>query len=120
MPFLFAYAKSRFSQNATQIFGQTEKHNNIGTLHEPHNEETCILHIQNKGADQLHGSQVDDQRLCCHFIDRTIPLLPKAEKFKPQAIYGCKAWFVWNLVQKPKDRFSYDMAHMTIMKFKHY
>ena len=33
----------------------------------------------NKGADQLHGNRAADQCLSFHFIDSTIPLLPKSE-----------------------------------------
>ena len=37
----------------------------------------CIW--QNKDADQLHGNRETDQRLCFHYSDSTIPLLPKSE-----------------------------------------
>ena len=37
----------------------------------------CIC--ENKDADQLRGNREADQRLCFHFIDSTIPLLPKSE-----------------------------------------
>ena len=37
----------------------------------------CIC--ENKDADQLRGNHECDQRLCFHFIDSTIPLLPKSE-----------------------------------------
>ena len=35
----------------------------------------CIC--ENKDADQLRGNREADQRLCFHFLDSTIPLLPK-------------------------------------------
>ena len=35
----------------------------------------CIC--ENKGADQLRGNRKADQRLCFHYLDSTIPLLPK-------------------------------------------
>ena len=38
-------------------------------------EKTC----KNKDADQLHTNCAADQRLCYHYIDRTIPPLPKSE-----------------------------------------
>ena len=37
----------------------------------------CIC--KNKDADQLLSNCEADQRLCYHFIDSTIPLLPKCE-----------------------------------------
>ena len=35
----------------------------------------CIC--ENKDADQLRGNREADQRLCFHYTDSTIPLLPK-------------------------------------------
>ena len=37
----------------------------------------CIC--ENKDADQLRGDREADQRLCFHYLDSTIPLLPKSE-----------------------------------------
>ena len=37
----------------------------------------CIC--ENKDADQLRGNREADQRLCCRYLDSTIPLLPKSE-----------------------------------------
>ena len=37
----------------------------------------CIC--ENKDADQLHGYHEADQRLCFHYTNSTIPLLPKSE-----------------------------------------
>ena len=37
----------------------------------------CIC--QNKDTDQLRGNCEADQRLCFHYTDNTIPLLPKSE-----------------------------------------
>ena len=34
---------------------------------------------ENKGADQLRSNCAADQRLCFHYIARTMPLLPKYE-----------------------------------------
>ena len=34
---------------------------------------------ENKDADQLRGKREADQRLCCRYLDSTIPLLPKSE-----------------------------------------
>ena len=36
----------------------------------------CIC--ENKGTDQLHSNCAADQRLCFHYEDSTIPLLPKS------------------------------------------
>ena len=37
----------------------------------------CIC--ENKDADQLRSNSAIDQRLCFHYTDSTIPLLPKSE-----------------------------------------
>ena len=37
----------------------------------------CIC--ENKDTDQLHCSREAEQRLCFHYIDSTIPLVPKYE-----------------------------------------
>ena len=34
---------------------------------------------ENKDANQLRGNREADQRLCFHYTDNTIPLLPKSE-----------------------------------------
>ena len=66
-----------------------------------------------KDADQLRGNREADQRLCFRYISSTIPLLPKYKNFKPLAILcGCTAWFVWDLVENPEDRFSNNEAHI--------
>ena len=68
----------------------------------------CIC--ENKDADQLRGNREADQRLCFRYIDSAIPLRPKYEiNFKPLIILcGCTAWFVWELVGNPEDRFSHN------------
>ena len=40
----------------------------------------CIC--ENKGADQLRGNREADQRLCFRFLESTIHLLSKYEKFQ--------------------------------------
>ena len=37
----------------------------------------CIC--ENKGADQLRSNGEADERLCFHYTDSTIPLLPKSK-----------------------------------------
>ena len=52
--------------------------------------------------------------LCFRYTDGTIPLLPKSN-FKPLAIFfGCTAWFVWDLVGNPEDRFSQNEAQINM------
>ena len=69
----------------------------------------CIC--ENKDADQLRGNREADQRLCFRYIDSTIPLLPE-----PLAILcGLTAWFVWDLVGNPEDRFSHNKAHLSLV-----
>ena len=61
-----------------------------------------------KGAKQLHGYCAADQRLCFHYIDGTIHLLPKSLTI----FCGCTAQFVLDLAQNPVDGFSHDAAQM--------
>ena len=56
---------------------------------------------ENKGADH---------RLCSHYIDGTILLLPKSEILT--IICDCTVRFVSDLVGKPEDMFSRDEAHI--------
>ena len=46
----------------------------------------CIC--ETKGADQLRGNRVADQRLCFRYSDSTIPLLLKSEisSFQPASV----------------------------------
>ena len=68
----------------------------------------CIC--ENKGADQLYGNRTADHRLCFHYIDSTIPLLPKTEI--PLAIFcGCTAQFVLDLVGIPEDILCFLLLH---------
>ena len=70
-------------------------------------EKTC----KNKDADQLHTNCAADQRLCYHYIDRTIPPLPKSN-FKPVFCGStAQAQFVSDLVRNPEDRCSHNEAH---------
>ena len=43
------------------------------------------------------------------YIDNTITLLSESEI---SSLCGCTAWFVLDLVENPKDRFSHDAAHI--------
>ena len=75
-------------------------------LNEPRYGKSAFCICENKDADQ---------RLCFRYTDTTIPLLSKSENFQPLAIFcGCTAWFVWNLVGNPEDRFSHNEAHMQL------
>ena len=74
-----------------------------------------FAYAQNKDADQLRGYPEPDQRLCFRYIDSTIPLLSLIRNFKLLAILcGCTAWFVWDLVGNPVDRFSHNEAQIPI------
>ena len=48
-------------------------------IYEPHHEIFDFCIHENKDADQLNGNSEADQRLCFHYIDSRIPLLPKCE-----------------------------------------
>ena len=64
----------------------------------------CIC--KNKNADQLHSNHEADQRLCFHYTDSTIPLLPISEISSLLAILcSCTARFVSGLVGNPEDVF---------------
>ena len=48
-------------------------------LYKPPYEKTLFCICKNKGADQLRDNRAADPRLCFHYTDCTIPLLPKSE-----------------------------------------
>ena len=56
-----------------------EKGNNIiligYLLFGPRHEKTNDMHMETKGADQLHSNCEADQRLCFRYTDSAIPLL---------------------------------------------
>ena len=62
-----------------------------------------------------HGREAD-QRLCFRYTDSTIPLLPKVEI--SSLFCDCTAWFVWDLVGNPEDRFSHNEAHIKMSSCK--
>ena len=71
----------------------------------------CI-HVceKNKGAAELHVNRRADQRLFFRYTDSVIPVIPNSGI--SSLFCGCTAWFVSDWVKKPKDRFSYDAAHI--------
>ena len=68
--------------------------------YEPCHEKTGFLHMQNKGADQLHGNHASELRLGFATCIVKIHLLSKS------IFCGCTALFVGN----PKDRHFCDAA----------
>ena len=46
-------------------------------INEPWHEKPTFCICENKDADQLRSNREADQRLCFHYLDSTIPLLPK-------------------------------------------
>ena len=73
----------------------------------------CIC--EKEDADQLRGNRKADQRLCFCYTDSTIPLLPKYKisSLSPSCVRA--AWFVWDLVGNPEDRFSHNKAQMALL-----
>ena len=68
-----------------------------------------------KPALSICKNKCADQQLCFHYIDRTVPLLPKIRNFKSLVIFcGCTARFVSDLVGNPEDRFLNDAANFII------
>ena len=67
----------------------------------------CIW--ENKDAGHLA-----DQHLCFRYTDSTIPLLSILNpKFQASSHFcDCTAWFVSDLVENPKDRFSHNEAQI--------
>ena len=69
----------------------------------------CIC--ENNDADQLRGNREAGQLLCFHYLDSTIPLLPKSEivSFLPSSVAVqhdfCRTWS-----ETPKTGFSYNEA----------
>ena len=75
----------------------------------------------NKATDQLCGNRTTDQRLCCRYMDSTIPILPKSEisSLSVAILCDCTALFVSDLVGKPRrpvfsERVSYYTVYMKI------
>ena len=69
---------------------------------------------ENKDADQLCGYREADQRLCFHYRDSTIPLLPKCKISSLYPSPVTTARFVSDLVGNPEDRFSHNEAHIEV------
>ena len=71
---------------------------------------------ENKGADQLCSNCTADKRLCFHYMNSTIPLLPKSKisNFVPFSVAVES-----DLVRNPDDRFSYVTVQLQnhIVKF---
>ena len=44
----------------------------------PCNVKTTLCICENKSPDQLNGNYAADQRVCCRFTDRNIPLHPRS------------------------------------------
>ena len=72
-------------------------------------QEFCLC--ENKGADQFRNNCQADQHLCFHFMDSTIPLLPKSEI--SSFFCSCTGRFVMDLVGKLEDPFSRVSAHIS-------
>ena len=70
-------------------------------------ENLCIC--ENKGTDQLRGYCTADQRLCCCYLDSTIPLLPKSKLSSLKVVQPSLSWP--GPVGKRKDMFSCVAAH---------
>ena len=71
----------------------------------------CIC--ENKDADQLHGNSEADQRLCFHYTDTTISLLPKSEisSLEPSSV-TVQPGLCRGLVGNAEDLFSHNEAHL--------
>ena len=75
---------------------------------EPRYEKPGFCMCENKDADQLRNHEAD-QRLCFHYTDSTIPLLPKCKISMSLAIFcDCAARLVSDLVGNPENRFSHN------------
>ena len=69
---------------------------------------------ENKGADQLRSNRAANQRLWFHYIDSTIPLLPKSEisNLLPPSLA------VQHLVENLIDRFFHYEAYLFVTNYK--
>ena len=72
---------------------------------------------ENKGADQLRSNCEADQHLCFCYTDRTSHLLLKSEisSFLPASVTTER--FMLVLVGNPEDRFSRDVAHISLCSY---
>ena len=61
---------------------------------------------ENRDADQLRGNRAAEQRLCCRYIDSTIPLIPKYEisTITPSAV-AVPLGLCWIWSETPKTGF---------------
>ena len=77
-------------------------------------EKPTICIGENKGADQLRGSNREaDQRLCFRYSDSTVPLLLKSEISKILALFCAGTGrFVSDLFGNQIVGFSHEAAHM--------
>ena len=66
----------------------------------------AFLHCENKGTDKLRIDCAADQHFCFHYIDSTIPLLPKCENssLKPSSVV-VQPVLIWTLWKTPKTGF---------------
>ena len=80
--------------------------------YDPRLENTELLPMPKKGADQLCSNCTADQRLCLRFTDSTIPplLIPKISRLA--FFCACIGRIVSDLVGNPEDRFSRVAAHI--------
>ena len=69
----------------------------------------CIC--ENKDADQLRGNCEADQRLCFHYLDSTIPLLPKSKISSLQPLQWLYSLVCVRLGQNSNCWFSHAGAH---------
>ena len=119
--FVFAYAKSRFSNDAVHFspyyssssFCYEDRTKTTKLLRKScprsHLSRVCIqysLICENKGGDQLGDNRAADQCLCFRY---SIIL----QNFKPLAICGYTAWFSLDLVGNQEGRFSRNAAYST-------
>ena len=77
-------------------------------VNEPRHEKTGFLHMRKQRRRSVRGNREADQRLCFHYKDSTIPLLPTSEN----SSCGCTDQFVSDLVGNPEDRFSHNEAQI--------
>ena len=100
MPPITALNGSSLIRLLTVVFKKIYQHAR-GTSYfiiEPRHEITCVLYMENKGADQLRSNYAADQCFCFRYIDRTIPLLPQSviSSLQPSSVAVqpglCRTW----------------------------
>ena len=82
-------------------------------------ETRFIFLVLRQQADTGKSKAATQRDMLVGWVRKYNPYYSKIRSFKPLAIFcGCTAWFVSDLVGKPEDRFSRDVAHISLFDMR--